>query len=411
MRRIRTLRDVVEWGLCAGCGACASACPHDAITLVNHERVGIRPHVDAARCSACDTCLAICPGHEIDGEMATGPCPEPRCADREFGLTLEIWEGYAADPELRRQASSGGALSALALYCLERESMRFVLHTGSDPAKPWLNRTVQSRNRADLLSRTGSRYAPASPCDGLRSIERSDGPCVFIGKPCDTAAAWKLRRLKPVLDRNLGLVLAFFCAGTPSTRGTLDLLDTLGVNRSGVRELRYRGEGWPGDFKVSSNGDGCKRLSYKDSWGALTRYRSPRCHLCPDGLGRVADISCGDAWDKWEGTGDAGRSLILVRTPLGQQMLRRAMAAGYLEARPSTAAQVLAAQPNLLARRREILGRLIARRLLGVPEPRFKGFSLHQSWVGLPPSRKLRSVAGTAKRLFQRGTWRRELCD
>src|SRR5258707_1343211 len=117
----------------------------------------------------------------VDSALATGTVPKSAEADHEFGPVLEIWEGFASDPEVRMRASSGGLLTALSLYCLEREGMASVLHTGQDPEKPWLNKTVQSRGRSDLLQRTGSRYAPASPCDGLRDIENSSEPCVFVG--------------------------------------------------------------------------------------------------------------------------------------------------------------------------------------------------------------------------------------
>jgi coenzyme F420 hydrogenase subunit beta len=39
----------------------------------------------------------------------------------------------------------------------------------------------------------------------------------------------KARRLQPVLDAKVGLTIAIFCAGTPSTRGTLELLRHAGV--------------------------------------------------------------------------------------------------------------------------------------------------------------------------------------
>ena len=408
MRRIRNLKDVVDWGLCTGCGACASVCSKPGIRLVNIEGVGIRPKFDSDECAECSACLSVCPGYQVDGRMATGPKETLTSAENEFGSVLEIWEGYATDPEIRHRASSGGALSGLALYCLERGGMEFVLHSAADPVKPWLNRTVKSKNREEIIGRTGSRYAPASPCDGLKSIEDSERPCVFIGKPCDTAAAFKMRAIRPALDQKLGLVLSFFCAGTPSTRGTLDLVTSLDFQTDQVRTLHYRGQGWPGRFTVG-NGDGSeKSLSYSESWGALTKYRPQRCHICPDGLGRIADISCGDAWDKFEENGDPGRSLILVRTPRGQEVLRRAIDAGYVSAVPTNAAQVLSAQSNLLARRREIFGRLLGMKLLGVPSPRLDGFSLLRSWLTLPLKTQARTIAGTMTRLVQKGRWRRQ---
>ena len=407
-RRIQTLKDVVDWGLCTGCGACYYACSRQGISLVNIEAVGIRPQFDSAACAGCTDCLAICPGYSVNGGLVTGQVADQAEADPAVGPALEVWEGYAGDPEIRYQGSSGGVLSALALYCLEHENMDFALHTAMDEAKPWANQTVQSRNRRELLARTGSRYAPASPCDGLGLIEASPRPCVFIGKPCDTAAVSMLRQQRPELDRKLGLVLTFFCAGTPSTQGTLDLLKGLDFPSAEVAAVRYRGEGWPGEFKVRSQKEAPgKSLSYAESWARLTGYRPLRCHLCPDGLGRVADISCGDAWERLNHGPDPGRSIVVVRTRRGQEILHRARAAKYVELEPVGVSAVRVAQPNQIQRHRELLGRLLGMRLLLVPTPQFVACSLSRAWGELPFLRKVRTVLGTLRRVVLRGLWRR----
>jgi len=407
-RGIHNLKDVVDWNLCIGCGACAYACSKGHISLVDIEQEGIRPQFASADCGSCTECLEFCPGYRVDSHLTAGRIPKQSEADHEFGPSLEIWEGYASDPEIRFRASSGGILSALALYCLEKEGMAFVLHSGADRDRPWANKTHQSRTWAEILARAGSRYAPASPCEGLGAIEASESPCVFIGKPCDTAGVALARRQRPQLDKNLGLVLSFFCAGTPSTRGTLDLMRSLNVAQDEAVTVDYRGEGWPGRFRIQTkHQQRDASYSYDESWGSLTRYRPPRCHICPDGLGRVSDISCGDAWHEFSKNNDPGRSLVLVRTERGREILRKARKAGYVDLQPRDAAVVMAAQVNLLARRREIFGRLFARKLLLVPTPDYIGFSLFRSWLKIPFVLKCRTIVGTLVRLLQRGLWRR----
>jgi coenzyme F420 hydrogenase subunit gamma len=49
-------KDVVENGLCIGCGACAMACPTRAITMESG-----RPNVVFDRCVKCGACYAQCP--------------------------------------------------------------------------------------------------------------------------------------------------------------------------------------------------------------------------------------------------------------------------------------------------------------------------------------------------------------
>jgi coenzyme F420 hydrogenase subunit beta len=406
-RNIQTLKDVVDFDLCTGCGACHYNCDKGAVELVNIQNVGIRPKFTSEGCAGCTKCLSICPGYQIDGQLATGALQSGKFSS-EIGEVLEIWEGHASHPEVRYRGSSGGVLSALALYCLENEGMDRVVHSGKSKDEPWINTTQVSVNREQILSHTGSRYAPSSPCDGLEKIECGDGPSVFIGKPCDAAAVGMLRTEREELDRNLGLVLTFFCAGTPSTQGTLDLIDSLGVDRDNVRSVRYRGEGWPGEFRILPDDHSHEqRLTYAESWDRLTGYRPLRCNLCPDGLGRVADISCGDAWHKYSNEGDPGRSIVLVRTKRGQEILRRAIAAKYVELTPVGGEAVLAAQTSLLNRRRELFGRLLAMRLLMIPTPRFLNLSLLESWLRLPLLVQFKTVSGTLRRALTRGWWRR----
>lgn len=376
--------------------------------MVHIESEGFRPVFDTPDSAECSELLPICPGYQVNDNERSGTRAKQSEADHEFGATLEIWEGWASDENLRFRGSSGGVLSALSLYCLEIEQFAGVLHAGMDPAKPWMNRNHVSRDRAAIIERTGSRYAPSSPCAGLRDVRADDGLFVFVGKPCDVSAVKELCQRDPGLDAQLGLVLTFFCAGTPSTRGTLDLIDELGADRNALDEVHYRGSGWPGRFRTMSNGQqGPRSLTYEESWGKLTGYRPLRCNLCPDGLGRLADIACGDAWDKFENNDDPGRSLVLVRTERGREFLQRAQRAGYVTLKRVGAENVLDAQRNLLARRRELFGRLTAFRLLGVPVPSYVGFSLMDGWRRIGTKRQVQTIVGTFVRILKRGWFKK----
>lgn len=407
MIRLKTISDVVDWGLCIGCGACAYASKDGGVRMVHLPSEGFRPVFagDAARASGA--LLEICPGAHVNSNLQVGELPKRSEADHEFGPTLEIWEGWATDPELRFRGSSGGVLSAVSLYCVEGGGFDGVVHAGMDPAVPWMNRNHLSRDREAILARAGSRYAPSAPCAALTDVPSGESH-VFVGKPCDTAAVSELCARDADLSARIGLILTFFCAGTPSTRGTLDLMTALDVQPERVRSVHYRGEGWPGLFRVSSEGQlEQKTLTYKESWGRLTSYRPLRCNLCPDGLGRVADIACGDAWDQYEDNGDPGRSLVLVRTERGRAILEGARRAGYVTLKKVGQDHVLRAQVNLLERRRALFGRLAAFRLLGVPVPDYRGFSLLRSWLRIGPKEQFRSVLGTVRRILERGWFRK----
>jgi coenzyme F420 hydrogenase subunit beta len=325
-----------------------------------------------------------------------------------WGPILEIWEGYAADPEVRFNGSSGGLASALALYCLEKGGMSGVLHTGPDADQPLKNKTYFSQGWTGLLQRTGSRYAPASPCDGISRIEEASGSSVFVGKGCDVEAIRKAQEVRPELGTKLGLAIGIFCAGTPSSQATLRLLTQLGVNPGGVADMRYRGKGWPGNFTVTMR-DGPPPVSipYMDAWEFLQKYRPHRCYLCPDSTAELADISCGDPWYREVKEDPQGFSLVLVRTERGRQIVHGAIEAGYVVLAQRRPDVLVASQSGMLDKRGAIWGRILAMKLFGIPVPRYEGFHLHENWKRLPAREKARAFLGTVRRIVTRGYWRR----
>ena len=402
--KIRNVQDVAAWRLCSGCGACAYICPEKKIKLLDFLNDGIRPVFETNGCESCYECLKVCPGYETKHLNFNGSTESIPKLSKNWGPILEIWEGYASDPEIRFNGSSGGLATALSLYCLEREGMHGVLHIGPDPNFPLKNKTVLSKDREELLSRTGSRYSPASPCDSLDKIEEAPRPCVFIAKPCDVAGLRKAQILRPDLDKKVGAAIGIFCAGTPSTQGTIDLLGRLGVNSEKVEKIRYRGKGWPGQATARVKGQKVSsyKTSYQESWGFLQKYRPYRCFLCPDGTSEFADISCGDPWYRDIGKNDPGYSLVLIRTERGREIIRGAIETGYVHLEQADHLILEKSQKNLLSKRKAVWGRLIGFRILGLPSPRFEGFSLFSSWLDLTLKEKLRSFLGTIKRIFQR---------
>lgn len=401
---LRKAVDVARWRLCLGCGACAVACERGNILLEDYPGIGIRPRMRGADCDGCGKCIEPCPGLGIAHDLRNGFESSLEELRRDWGPILEIYEGYAADPEIRQYGSSGGAAAAITLFCLESGLAGGALHVGKDEESPWLNKTVISRTRREIVERTGSRYSPASPCDGLGEIRRASSPHVFVGKPCDIQGLRKSESLGPELRGNVALAVGIFCAGTPATAGILDLLARLRISGEELQDIRFRGNGWPGSLSLRLKDGNCRsgELSYADSWGFLQKYRPFRCYLCPDGTSEFADISCGDPWYRKPSCEDLGQSLVLVRTAKGREVLQKAMEAGYLELKRVDPGVLELSQKNLLLKRKAIWGRLITMRAFGLPVPEYKGFALFKSWLELPVADKARSVAGTARRIMQR---------
>ncbi len=403
---VLTIRDAVERQLCAGCGACAAMAP-DALTMVDVTDHGRRPMPVRTWDDVPGGLSALCPGVALQRPELTHDDVTPSLRDA-WGPVIDVFEGYAGDAAVRHGGSSGGAATAIAQFALDHLDYCGVLHTAANENRPWQNMTVMSRDAQSLHERSGSRYAPASPCDGLQQIADAPGPCVFIGKPCDVAGAQKARRFNPDLDRNLGLTIGFFCAGTPTTRGTIELLGSVGVDEPAqVRSLRYRGNGWPGLWSVRfADAQGIERertLTYEQSWGALEKHRPWRCRICPDHVGEFADVAVGDAWHHEPDGEDAGRSLIITRTQRGREIVQAAVESGYLVVTSRDAGLLSRSQPELARARASVWGRVLAMRIARVPIPHYGDFALLRTWLGLSLSDKARSIIGTFRRLGRYG--------
>jgi len=242
----------------------------------------------------------------------------------------------------------------------------------------------------------------------LKSIETAGAACVFVGKPCDVEGLRKTQAIRPQLDDNVGVAIGIFCAGTPSTKGTIDLLSKYGIDHKEVEELRYRGRGWPGTFSVRLKGshEWKELASYQEAWGFLQKYRPFRCYLCPDGTSEFADISCGDPWYRKIEDGELGTSLVLVRTEKGRKIVRGAIQAGYVRLEPVKPELLDLSQRELQLKRGAIWGRVTTMTALGIPAPHFSGFSLFRNWLKIPLGHKARSLVGTTRRILRRKYYR-----
>ena len=388
--------------------------------MVNIPGIGLRPQfLRTLTPEEQVRALGVCPGIRVEAPSAAengersdnaAACDDPR-----VGRRYAVWEGYAADPEIRTGGSSGGLITALSLYCIEKLGVDSVFHVGMEPDKPWQNRNIRSASRSELLRGLGSRYAPSSPCLSLAEIEASDTRSVFVGKPCDAAAVSQVLKHKPELRSKIAAVITFFCAGTPSSAGVARVLREEGADPDSLDAVRFRGNGWPGRFRATdTDGSEVVSLSYAESWGRLQSSRGLRCSLCADGMGELADIACGDAWHRHVGDENPGVSVVIARTRRGMEIVEGARQAGYLELEPAGVDAILASQGSdagLIRRRSDMWGRLLVLRLLGIPHPRYEGFPLLAAWRAIALPRTLRSLFGTVARVFRKRLFARQRFD
>lgn len=396
------VEKVVRNGNCTGCGGCALLSSNIEMEL-NTDGF-MRPEFLQKDAPDTDPGLTkvfqrMCPGVIVSERPDSGLSHHPT-----FGKYVSAWEGWAIDEVVRKTGSSAGVLTALSTWLIDSNQTSRVVGSARDQLKPSRTVPVTIMSREDALRSAGSRYAPVSNLPLLRPSSTENA---FVGKPCEASAAKQLFDATGVHEDSQPVLLSFFCAGTPSQDATDELVRKLGADVKDVRTLDYRGDGWPGDFRVGLDDGTDRSMSYHESWGRhLGRNLQWRCKLCVDGTGGHADIAVGDYWhadaNGFPVFSDAdGTSAIIARTRRGESLLQQAAAAGVLSLSPLDLRKVAAVQPLQVARKNTLLGRLVGRRLGGKSVPQYRGYSLLR--LGMHDVRNsIKSVLGTYRRTVRK---------
>lgn len=396
---MNTLIDKVrDNGLCLGCGICAGISKPDSVTMTLKSNGFIEPEVH--NLSSADERLLknICPGIYLNHESPDGN------GHPVWGEIKGLYSACSTDSVVHYEGSSGGIVSQIAISLLESSQVSAILQIGGDSKDYTRNSLKISRTKDDVISCASSRYAPASVFDNiLQLLENTNDKFAFIGKPCDVSTLVSFLTAFPQYTNRFAVKIAILCAGLPSFNGTKQIVDEFQPAYP-IKDLQYRGKGWPGYFSFTDSKNVEYRKSYNDSWGSsLNRYLNFRCKVCPDGIGLQADIAVGDAWETESGYPDfsekEGKSLVIVRTTNGEEIYRHMYVNNDIESEKIGIEKIKLMQPYQYHRRSMVGARLLAFRIRKGSMIRFKGFRINLNVIKNRPKDLIREFVGTYKRV------------
>lgn len=403
---LRSLDEIVDNGLCMGCGLCRSVLGPEALTHTDEADGLERPRARRPLTQGeLVTLNAICPGVTV-----SVPQPQPGIAhDAMWGDHARLAKGYAGDPAMRFRAASGGGLTALAVHILEAGEAEYILHVAADPGRPMMSRSQRSHNRDEVMAASGSRYAATAPLVAFAAALDEGRPFAFVGKPCDLTAISNLARRDARVDDLCRYKLAMVCGGFSELSKFRELLGQWDMREEELTRFSYRGFGCPGPTLAETRDGRRREIAYWDLWGDEANWRSfYRCKICPDAIGLSADIAALDVWDDCNPTReDEGWNGFIARTERGRALLEAAAAAGaiVLDAEWDIA-NLDRCQPHQVRKRRAVRARVEAMRECGVPYPRTEDEGLDAVSYARDSEAYADEKAGTARRLA-RGAHRR----
>jgi coenzyme F420 hydrogenase subunit beta len=390
-RSALSLEEIVEGGLCIGCGLCQALAGADKIQIVltpeGRERPVARQPLDQ---TTLERINATCPGTRVEGAAhaegaarTEGVARTERAAvestgsrathDLVWGPAEHLAIGYAGDPDVRHRASTGGVLTALGQFLLASGRAKFILHVAASGTEPMRTERALSFDAASVLEGAGSRYGPAAPLIDFTALLDRAEPFALIAKPCDIAAVRNLARIDPRVDRYLRYALTFVCGGASDLTKSEEVVSKFGIRPDELSVFRYRGNGNPGPTRLETKDGRSFELTYQEMWADEATWRiQPRCKICPDAIGESADLAASDVWPGGGPTGeDEGFNGIIVRTARGLELYQAALAAGAIVVEPGDVSfrDFDGFQPHQVRKKRAVWARLAGMRAAGQPVP------------------------------------------
>jgi len=317
---VNNLSDIVDNGLCIGCGLCQSIAGKDKIEVSMSPKGRLEPkEVTKISPEIFDKILKVCPGVIVEG-LPKEQVDTNTSHNLVWGYYLSLCYAWSTDEKVRFESSTGGLLNGLSIYLLESKKVKFILHTAADPKKPMRSLSKISYNKEELVGgESRSRYGPAAPLDKFHEALDLNQPFAFVGKPCDISAIRLLSKTDSRVNKLCKYLLTLVCGGFAEFTKAQDFIESFKVKEDELSIFRYRGFGNPGRMYIKTKDGREYDREYNSFWGEESTWRVPfRCKICPDAIGESADVAALDTWRGGSPKGeDEGFNAAIVRTKKG----------------------------------------------------------------------------------------------
>ncbi len=401
--KINSLDDIVESGLCTGCGICESMAGSDTVEMTLSTDGRIRPRSKSVLSSAIfEQIMQVCPGVSVTGANAGAGCQVYPV----WGPVVSLHRGWACDEKTRFHAAAGGALSALGMYLLGSGKVDTILHMKASTEHPCLSNAWTSTAEQDVYDGAQSRYGPGASLTRVYELLEQGSNFAVIGKPCDINAIRNLQKISEKARKQIRFCLTIFCGGTMSLKALDAMVEHFGILSDELSLYRYRGEGWPGTAHMETHDGREFDLTYEQAWlddQVPWKYDLQfRCKICPDAIGETADVSCPDGWIMKHGKPvydeAPGANLIIARTDVGEALVREAEAERVLALQAFSIAQLDEMHEDHHNRKTHWPARMLALRFSGQRTMRVRGYRLIQAVLAAGIMRSFKSFRGTLLR-------------
>lgn len=361
------LRKVVDGGYCIGCGGCAALDGRIRMAFDEMRRLqAVLPEDGgtSAAAAACPFADGTADEDRIAAETFTAPDIRE---DGRIGRHLATFGGWVTEDDFRARASSGGIGSWMQAELLREGLVDAVLDVTAVPVAPGdapLFRFAVATTVEAVRDNAKTRYYPVEMSGVIAHMRDNPGRYAVIGVPCFAKAMRLVARQDPVIAERLHVVLAIVCGHLKSAAFAEAIAWQMGIPPDGLTGIDFRAklaERPASRYGATVTGlrDG-KTVEITRpmeglagaNWGhGLFKFKG--CEFCDDVLGETADAVVGDAWLPAYEADPKGANVVVVRTPLMLELIRKGGEEGRLHLDDLSADAVAASQAGGLRHRRD----------------------------------------------------------
>jgi coenzyme F420 hydrogenase subunit beta len=344
------MNEVVRYGSCCECGSCVLVCPHNVIDYIDgkpkqvakataaHDFCGISEGI------GCDVCAQVCPRlgareHHLSDGVFGDAVDAYRGA---FGVYRRVVAARCTDPDVLARCEDGGVVTGLLAWARRNDVIDGAVVSTIDPSTPCAPVPRAVTTIDEIIASASSWYTYCPNNLALEEAEKLNlSRVAFVGVPCQITPVRKMqladasyldngRKKEKHIERQskflkgfgerVALNIGLLCSEVFTFDGLMRdvIAGDMGIPLAEIQKFNVKGK-----VLIYKRDGELIEMNLKQA----QEYARPECHHCGDFSAELADISCG-------GVGAMDWTIVVLRTPRGEEIFDRAAADGAFEVRP-----------------------------------------------------------------------------
>jgi len=347
-------KDVIDAGLCSGCGACAAFCERVRLSESGSEPAGdCNLTKGAIKCNIDGLCYDVCPHISYNVPDFDSEVFGKKREDAILGNYIKIVAARAKNKDVLAKAQDGGAVSALLQYAAESGFSEGAVVTKRE--NDWSISSYVAKTKDEIAHAGGTKYFRAMNVYRLGSSLKKAKKLAIVGTGCQIAGLRKIERkvLKKLPNTELTLLGLFCYENFPQSYFKSALEKEFGIKIEEAQKIDIT----KGKVRVWVKNE-VKEKPVKN-FASITPVS---CLLCRDFTAGFSDISFGSIGsdDKW--------TTLIVRSEKGLKLLEAAEKKGYIEISEKIDSEAIKKTASFKAKKREEIERERKEKGLRTPE-------------------------------------------